>query len=342
MTDDGERRGKCYVVMPYTVREEHKERYGNEGTHWSEVYDALIKPAVLDAGLIPFREDDDPTSKVITNRIWRGIEEADIVLCDLSSENPNVMVEVGWTLRADRKFVLIRDDLTQPTFDLQNITISQYSHKLRPGTLARDIPLLSKTLRAMLEQKDYSILQQLNVAQPANALGQAEALIQTAVEKAFASMQLGGSQTKSGARVIVFWRAAHFTEADALELSARMAEHGIKCANYMHYDERPPDAIFVSPAADPAVVGRTLRYLTVVPRFIFPVDYPDHECGATSGADISIGLSSAHREHNMIEAERPYPLSRKDYTLLLDPRLTPALLSETLQRIAPSRSSSQS
>ena len=40
------------------------------------------------------------------------------MLCDLSAHNPNLYLELGWALRADKRFVLIKDDLTDFKFDL--------------------------------------------------------------------------------------------------------------------------------------------------------------------------------------------------------------------------------
>jgi hypothetical protein len=105
--------------MPFSVREADLQRYSGDKSHWDEVYAGLIVPAVERAGLKCMREDEDSQSRLITDNIWRKIEASDIVLCDMSSSNPNVFLELGWALRSDKRFVLIKDDLTPFYFDLQ-------------------------------------------------------------------------------------------------------------------------------------------------------------------------------------------------------------------------------
>lgn len=41
--------------------------------------------------------------------LLRTIYDADIVLCDVSSHSPNVFLELGWAVGADKPFVVIRD-----------------------------------------------------------------------------------------------------------------------------------------------------------------------------------------------------------------------------------------
>jgi hypothetical protein len=149
--------------MPFTVREADLDRYAGDRDHWSEVYQGLIIPAVERAGLTCHRDDDDSTSRFITEGIWAKLENADVVVCDLSATNPNVFLELGWALRADQRFVLIKDELTQFQFDLNQYFTFTYSHTLRPKRLARDIDGLQHTLVETLadSQRKYSIVKRL-------------------------------------------------------------------------------------------------------------------------------------------------------------------------------------
>ncbi len=118
------------------------------------------------------------STRLVTENIWRKIELADVVLCDLSAHNPNVYLELGWALRADKRFVLIKDDITtQFNFDLNQFYTYEYSHRLQPSSLERSIDQLAGVLRATLldEERKYSMvaklslqLQALNAAQTGN------------------------------------------------------------------------------------------------------------------------------------------------------------------------------
>ena len=69
----------CFVIMPFRVREDDLPKYHNDSGHWNEVYEGLIVPAINEAGMQPQRDDDDYTTRLITEGIWSKIEEADLV-----------------------------------------------------------------------------------------------------------------------------------------------------------------------------------------------------------------------------------------------------------------------
>lgn len=123
------------VIMPFTVREEHLRLYGDKGKHWSNVYNKLIKKSVEAAGFACHRADEDLFSGDLVRRLVNKIEKADIIICDLSTNNPNVLFELGWALRANRKVVFMIDDVTLKSFDLQHIFIFHYKCRLPPAML---------------------------------------------------------------------------------------------------------------------------------------------------------------------------------------------------------------
>lgn len=349
MSDEEDKGKKCFVVMPYVVRERDLPKYANDPKHWTEVFDGLIAPAIVDAGLRPHREDHDNKSKIITNAIWKNIEAADIVLCDISSENPNVLVELGWTLRADKRFVLIKDDLSDISFDLRGIDIIHYSHRLQPSRLKEDRARVSDRLRSTMndENHSYSIMKTVAirnavekvVSSPTPVTVDLIKEVVAEVQKERAAEDAAKAKLADHARVIIFWRTHDFQRADANKLEEALRARGFKSISGAHVLPGPPDAIFIAEDADPAIVGVAVRHLSYMPEFIFPVDYPDNECGANSGADVSVGLSSQHRLASMIDQERPYPLSMEDWRALFDPRLTRKTLKAVLARAAPPRGS---
>ena len=147
MADQGP--GTCFTIMPFSVREADLPKYAGDESHWDEVYAGLIVPAVERAGLRCVREDEDSQSRLITDNIWRKIESSDLILCDMSASNPNVFLELGWALRSDQRFVLIKDDLTPFYFDLQQFYTLEYSHRLQPSQLARSVDQLAGVMIKM-------------------------------------------------------------------------------------------------------------------------------------------------------------------------------------------------
>jgi hypothetical protein len=157
-------KSKCFVLMPFTVKDIDKQRY-NDLNHWTEVYEGLIVPAVQKAELLCSRDDKDIGSRLIVENILKKIEEADIVLCDLSSHNPNVFLELGWALRANKPYVLIKDDLTQFTFDLNQQFTFEYNHQLQPTKVKEEINDLCKVIKGTLGDSNhrYSIVRHMSI-----------------------------------------------------------------------------------------------------------------------------------------------------------------------------------
>jgi len=150
---------KCFVLMPFRVKEMDKPRYPNPN-HWDDVYQGLIQCAVKGARLICERDDEDIGTRLIIVNILKKIEEADLILCDLSSFNPNVFLELGWALRCDKPYILIKDDLTTYTFDLNQVYIFNYSHSLQPSGLEKERKALTHMIKNTLAdpERRYSLL----------------------------------------------------------------------------------------------------------------------------------------------------------------------------------------
>jgi hypothetical protein len=169
-----ETKAKCFTIMPFTVRDEDLPRYSNDKNHWNEVYRGLIIRATKEAGLDCERDDEDSATRFITEGIWRKIEAADVILCDLSAHNPNVYLELGWALRADKRFVLVKDDVTHFNFDLNQYYTYEYSHRLQPSSVERSIGELGEVLRATLRdgERKYSMVAKLSLQLQASKAAQ--------------------------------------------------------------------------------------------------------------------------------------------------------------------------
>jgi hypothetical protein len=150
--------------MPFTVKDVDMQRYVDPN-HWSEVYAGLIEPACRNAGMSCLRDDEDIGSRLIADNILTKIEDANIILCDLSSHNPNVFLELGWALRADKPYVLLKDDLTTFTFDLNQQYTFEYDHRLQPIVLSKNVESLAEVLENTLrdEKHRYSVVGRLGV-----------------------------------------------------------------------------------------------------------------------------------------------------------------------------------
>lgn len=79
----------CFVIMPISDPEGY--RLG----HFQSVFDDLFVPACEKAGYDATRADQVRETNLIHLDVLQRIVNSPMVLCDLSSRNPNVLFELG-------------------------------------------------------------------------------------------------------------------------------------------------------------------------------------------------------------------------------------------------------
>lgn len=100
----------AFVAMPFGTK---------EGIDFNKVYDEYIKPALEGAGFEVFRADEETRAGSILTDMFQELLLADLVVADLSIDNPNVWYELGvrHALRA-RGVVLIQCQRDYQPFDV--------------------------------------------------------------------------------------------------------------------------------------------------------------------------------------------------------------------------------
>lgn len=144
-------RPHAYVVMPFG------QKAGRDGAlvNFNSIYADLIQPALEQAGLEPFRADPEERAGDIRIDMFQELLLADLVVADLTIDNPNVWYELGvrHALRA-RGVVLICGGRVTTAFD--RYTDRKLHYGLRDGapdptTLAADLEALKTIARATME-----------------------------------------------------------------------------------------------------------------------------------------------------------------------------------------------
>lgn len=120
MENDTKDKEKCFVIMPISDQGDYPKG------HFTKVYEQIIKPAVENAGYIPYRVDENKISDTIINKIFDAIQECPMAICDLSNRNPNVLYELGLRQAYDKPVVLIQDNKTENIFDVSGISTIYY------------------------------------------------------------------------------------------------------------------------------------------------------------------------------------------------------------------------
>ncbi|URN94647.1 MAG: hypothetical protein NAG76_22990 [Candidatus Pristimantibacillus lignocellulolyticus] len=101
--------------------------------HWAEVKSIIIS-ALNDVDGYEFETkivSESNSVGLIHKRIVQGLYNSDIVICDVSCKNPNVMFELGMRLAFDKPTIIVKDDKTNYSFDTGVIEHIDYPRDLR-------------------------------------------------------------------------------------------------------------------------------------------------------------------------------------------------------------------
>jgi tetratricopeptide (TPR) repeat protein len=148
---EGIMRSHAFVAMPFGTKP------GPDGKEidFNRVYTEYIKPALEAAGLDVFRADEESRAGDIRTDMFQELLIADLVVADLTLDNPNVWYELGvrHALRA-RGVVLVQSKREYQPFDTFTDRKLHYSLKNGipdPATLEKDRAALGKMAKETLE-----------------------------------------------------------------------------------------------------------------------------------------------------------------------------------------------
>lgn len=139
--EKNENKKNCFVMMPFSTPQ------GYEEGHFQKIYDQIIMPAVKDAGFEPVRVDKNILSTDIVTKIFQGLTECDMAICDLSSRNPNVLYELGIRQAYNKPVLLIKDEKTEHIFDVGGLTTLPYNSNRLYENVVDAVDRISKALK---------------------------------------------------------------------------------------------------------------------------------------------------------------------------------------------------
>lgn len=122
---------KIGYIMPISDTE------GYENGHWENVKEILndviedfkSQYETIDVSY-QIVSDNENDQNIIQKSIVQNIYNSDLVICDVSAKNPNVMFELGIRLAFDKKIILVKDDHTGYNFDTSPIKHLEYAKDL--------------------------------------------------------------------------------------------------------------------------------------------------------------------------------------------------------------------
>jgi hypothetical protein len=122
----------CFVIQPFDSAGKFDKRYKE-----------TFVPAILSAGLEPYRVDQDPRADVLITSIEDGIRSAAVCLADITTDNPNVWYELGFAFAANRPVVMVcsNERTDKYPFDIQHRAVIPYKTEAQS-----DFQLLSNSI----------------------------------------------------------------------------------------------------------------------------------------------------------------------------------------------------
>ena len=89
----------------------------------------MLSDVVAKAGAAPFRIDEPLSAgRVVIAQVYRAIEKADAIICDLSTTNANVMYQLGYAHALGKPVVVIARTVEDVPFDLSGVPFLAYAN----------------------------------------------------------------------------------------------------------------------------------------------------------------------------------------------------------------------
>lgn len=134
----------CFILIPFS---EPFTRY----------YKEIIKPAVEQIDAVPLRGDSLFRPSPIVDDIWQMIQDANVVVAEMTGRNPNVFYELGLAHAIGKPVILISETISDVPFDLQSLRVILYN---------KDDPAWGATLRESLVASLRETLRNTRAAVP--------------------------------------------------------------------------------------------------------------------------------------------------------------------------------
>jgi HEAT repeat protein len=141
-TESGLRPKTAFVIMPF-----------NPGL--GPVYSKIIQPILHNAGYVCNRGDDKSDSIAIIDKVFKMIEQTDLIVCDLTDNNPNVYYELGYAHARKKQTILLSQTIPsgQLPFDIRHRTITFYTDdKFSLLQLREDLANVVNTISPLVDR----------------------------------------------------------------------------------------------------------------------------------------------------------------------------------------------
>lgn len=161
----------CFVIQPF------------DGWKFDKRYRDIFSPAIIGAGLEPYRVDADPSVNVPIDQIEEGIKQASVCFADITLDNPNVWYELGYALASGKEICIICSEERQGKFpfDIQHRAIIKYRVDA-PSDFEELKSKITARLQSILEREvNLAAVSTPSLLRESHGLSQHEIIVLTAI-----------------------------------------------------------------------------------------------------------------------------------------------------------------
>lgn len=111
--------------------------------HWNNIQ-KVIDGALYSDEKYSFKVSlvsDGDKAEIIQNTIIKNLYHSDVIICDLSNQNPNVFFELGVRMTFRKPCILIIDNETKAPFDISSIKYLKYPRSLHKYDLEKELEI---------------------------------------------------------------------------------------------------------------------------------------------------------------------------------------------------------
>jgi hypothetical protein len=123
------KKDQIFVLMPFGKKEwkfKKNETWQDSDFEFDSFYERLVKPTIEELGLKAKRADSIFAPKPFMEKIWKDLNESELIIADLTSSNGNVFYELGIAHTLGKRVISITQDERYVPSDLKNVEYVQY------------------------------------------------------------------------------------------------------------------------------------------------------------------------------------------------------------------------
>jgi nucleoside 2-deoxyribosyltransferase len=134
--------GRCCVFQPFD-KGAHDKRYAD-----------ILDPAIRDAGFDPYRVDRDDSAVILIETLHDEIRSSAACVADISTNNPNVLYELGFAIALNKPVVIICSTAAAERFpfDVRHRAIVEYAPE-SPSDFKKLQSDITQRLKALLKRE---------------------------------------------------------------------------------------------------------------------------------------------------------------------------------------------